>query len=278
MTAMLIAAAAVTSALLAAAGLARERSRRARSDEQAAALQQQLAAKDEVARRARHHEKEWLAVLAHEIRSPVGAILGYGELLGDGMFGKLSDQGADAVNRMNRAAEQILRLAEGVELLAADADAPPDEDGMSSAASLMRTAAEALRFEAEARGCTILVGDGDAFMPRGGTAAGRALTLTLGAALKVSSGSIIRMDAHKHDHHVRFTISGSSIHPVSDEPPRADADDVRLSGAGLRIALARVALQPARGSVTMLGSSPGDGATDLVVSVPAPPAVRAKPD
>jgi signal transduction histidine kinase len=74
---------------------------------------------------AGEHEREWLAVLAHELRSPVGAVLGYAELINDGALGAMDPRIADAVVRMGRAADQILSLVQGLEDLAQLNDTEP---------------------------------------------------------------------------------------------------------------------------------------------------------
>lgn len=51
---------------------------------------------------------------AHELRSPLSAILGYQELLHDGAYGELPDEAHDAVERMGAAAQHLLHLVDGI--------------------------------------------------------------------------------------------------------------------------------------------------------------------
>jgi signal transduction histidine kinase len=55
-----------------------------------------------------------LATLAHDIRSPLGAINGYCEILSDGLYGPVNDQQRDALARVQLSGRHLLSLLENV--------------------------------------------------------------------------------------------------------------------------------------------------------------------
>jgi signal transduction histidine kinase len=258
----LFAGAALLVAALAALRAGTERRHRRDAQQRAATLRAQLLEAEHALRDSDARDRAWLAVLAHEMRSPVAAIVGYGELLTDGMFGPLSERGTDAVIRMNQAAAQILQLTEGVELIAADGVDDLDPPTAVSSLELLAVAADALRFDAEARGSALSVSGGDVHIRTRPDEAQRTLVLAIGAAVKVTTDSTIALRAVDHATAVRFVISGSRLDTEADEPAR---DGQRLTGAGFRIVLARTAAALIDGSVTLAHSADG---TELLVDLP----------
>lgn len=207
--------------------------------------------------------REWLAVLAHELRSPVGAILGYSELLDDGTIGRMDSRSSETVGRIANAAEQILRLVEGIEDSARDDDdaALPRE---VPTARLLAYAADVMRLEAEMRNATITVEGSDAVLRSCGDAADRGLLLALGAAIKASAGRNIRVSARTEGNgRTIIAVSGTGLGVEADDPERAPAP---MTGAGLRITLARRILTPIGGSLSLHAAPDG---TDLLLTFPA---------
>src|SRR5688572_1311609 len=93
--------------------------------------ERRLAELQRTLQRSEAYQREWVATLAHELRSPIAAIVGYGELLEDGMFGKLDARGSDAIVRIRAIADQMLELANGMDRAAAPRE--PDGDGAETA-------------------------------------------------------------------------------------------------------------------------------------------------
>jgi signal transduction histidine kinase len=236
-----------------------ERSRRMRAEQHAAHLDQLLSA------RGTSH-REWLAVLGHELRSPVAAILGYGELLADGTFGSLDARAGDAVQRLRSAADQLLGLIDGIDSGGTwSEEAPPST---VDAGAIINAAADALRHEADARHVQLTVEDGDASFTTSPLAAERTLRLALGAAIKVSGGSRLRIFAERLPE-PRIVIAGTRLDPIGDDPAHASQPPGRaLTGAALRIALARDAARAHGGAVTL---HEGEEGTRVLITVPARP-------
>jgi signal transduction histidine kinase len=254
-TAALAIIAAVLTALIAALRLAAERRARVEAEQRTAALRARIAETEQAQFAAHSYQQNWVAVLSHELRSPIAAIIGYGELLADGLLGELDDRGRDAVARINHAAGQILRLTEGIEQLALDpvTDTHPPE--LVSSGELLEAAAATLRFDAEARGTTIVVAGHDFPLHIRRENAARALALALGAAVKASAGRTIRLSVTGPETAPTFVIAGTRLDAAADDPDSVGAG--RLTGAGFRIALARMAAAAAGGTVMLAPSVDG---------------------
>jgi signal transduction histidine kinase len=260
-------AAALATALIAGMRLRTERAARLSAENEVRRADDRVTAAERALSIAAGHEKEWLAVLAHEMRSPVSAILGYGELLTDGALGELSPRGRDAVTRMNMAAEQILQLVDGVEQVATASSGGDEPVQTISAATLIDGAVSALRADAEARAVAIQIQHRDIHFRTRPDDAHRALLLALGAAIKVSPDTTLLVAAAAEPGS-GIVIAGSRLDPLRDDPDRwvgaarlGDGHDAPehqpLTGAGFRIALARQAALGIGGSVTLHATGSG---------------------
>ncbi|HEX2165775.1 MAG TPA: histidine kinase dimerization/phospho-acceptor domain-containing protein, partial [Longimicrobiales bacterium] len=185
---------------------------------------------------------DWNAVLGHELRSPVAAILGYQELLDEGTLGPLPDTAADALRRIRFAATQLITLIDAVEGSSngQDAEAVPARD-------LIHDALSTVRFEAEGRGTLLRTDDADVDLFTRRTDACRALALILGAAVKVTPGGTLRVSARDADE-PQITVTGSGLDPARDRL----AHNRPLTGAGLRLELAGAAAARVSGTADLL--------------------------
>jgi signal transduction histidine kinase len=194
---------------------------------------------------------DWNAVLGHELRTPVAAILGYQELLEDGTLGPMPPAAADALHRIRLAASQLVILIDAVEG-SGDGLGP----GPVPARDIVDNAIKAVRFEAEGRATRIDTGDARVELVTRRTDACRALALILGAAVKVTPGSTIHVSADDTAG-PRFIVAGTNLDPLRDRL----AHERPLTGAGLRLALASAAAARVRGRVDILD----DGAVHLLL-------------
>lgn len=185
---------------------------------------------------------DWHAVLGHELRSPVAAILGYQELLDEGVLGPLPAAAADALRRIRFAAAQLITLIDAVE---------GSSDGQDAAAvparDLIQDAMSSVRFEAEGRSTLIEIDDADVQLVTRRTDACRALALILGAAVKVTPGGTLHVAA-ADEASPRISITGTRLDPHTDRL----AFDRPLTGAGLRLELAAAAAARISGHLDLL--------------------------
>jgi signal transduction histidine kinase len=64
--------------------------------------------------KANRLKSEFLASMSHELRTPINAIVGYSALLLEGMFGQLSDQQRDPLDRTRSAADHLRALIDDI--------------------------------------------------------------------------------------------------------------------------------------------------------------------
>jgi signal transduction histidine kinase len=192
-------------------------------------------------------DAEWRAVLAHELRSSVAAILGYTELLADGTFGPLDDRADLAVRRIGHAADQLLGFVEALDDPATAGTTAGEFATAVAGRQLVEDAIRPLLSDAEARGVTLHADDGDAEFRTRRDVAVRTVRIALGAAIKASAGATLRIGMAAEPTPA-ITIRGTSLDPAGDEPDRVGGP---LTGAGLRISLARRTARAIDGRVVM---------------------------
>lgn len=228
------------------------------------AAERQVAELERAAERRDAFQREWLATLAHELRTPAGAVLGYGELLADDTFGSLDERGRDAIRRLRTSAEQLLVIVDGIDRFSDSAPVPDDEPDHVSTADAVREAVQTLAGDAGVRGVELIVDDSDVALATRPGDLRRVLALALGAAIKASPGSKLRI-ATESGAVPAIVILHTRLDPLLDDPDRvaettADHSEPSLSGPALRIGMARVITETALAGRLQLTATP-DGCT-----------------
>src|SRR5246127_3141403 len=59
---------------------------------------------------ASQHKSEFLANMSHELRTPMNAILGFSEVLAEGMFGEINDKQAEYLRDILESGRHLLSL------------------------------------------------------------------------------------------------------------------------------------------------------------------------
>ena len=77
---------------------------------------------------AQQRWNEFVDAIGHELRTPLTAIIGFQELLEDGIYGQLPDPCRGAVGRIGSSAQELLALLNGMVDLARPAKSPPELD------------------------------------------------------------------------------------------------------------------------------------------------------
>jgi signal transduction histidine kinase len=204
---------------------------------------------------------ELLGVLAHEMRTPIAAILGYQELLSEGIYGKVDEKGKEPLDRIAHSAKQLLHLIDGVQEIS-----QPHAKRISShlepfdPSEVLRTCL--LNAEADAVGRSVkletevpadlpeLNGDPDRFC--------RAIDLALAAAIKTSHGATLRVAADQGEDGLEVTISNTGLDPEKDTPLAVSPAAARaMTGAGLRLAIVNEIARQMHGSLELTPNGSG---------------------
>jgi signal transduction histidine kinase len=204
--------------------------------------------------RQRQQQQELFALLAHELRSPIAAILGYEELLAEGTFGHLDARARDPIARIRLAAEQLRLLVDGFDQMDSTLQGAGQAEAVSGG-DLIDRAIELLRFEAESRSITVYADNRSVDFVTRADDARRAVLLALGAAIKASPGATLRLCAAAGDApHIRITGTGLDL--TQDAPATGAEPGGPRTGAGLRLSFAAAAARRAGGAL-MLESTAG---------------------
>lgn len=94
----------------------------------------------------------FFAAMSHELRTPINAIVGYNDLMRQGIYGELNERQADAVDKIGRCAGQLLALVNDVlELSRIDSGQMRIQRSPTDLAALVGEAAASVQFEADAK-------------------------------------------------------------------------------------------------------------------------------
>jgi signal transduction histidine kinase len=232
MTAPAIALAiALTAALAAAATLAalwaRQRARLHHLERDIERLQQQT-------REAQHAADTFFDTVGHELRSPVAAIIGYQELLGDGAYGDIGPAAREPLDRIGRSVYHLLDLIDGtLDLARIRAGTAAPDLANADLGLLIDDIATAFRSHAEERSLRHYVriehplptirSDFDRLA--------RALRLLAIHAVKHPAGERLELRVQRHPDGATVQIRGIRL------PTRHEAHDPALR-TGIRLAIA----------------------------------------
>jgi two-component system cell cycle sensor histidine kinase PleC len=230
------------------------------------ALMRELAASGTNGEQAQHRRATLLGTVAHELRSPIAAILGYEELMSEGVFGPLDPRAAEALARIHSSARQLLTLTDGMQELAQESPTNDVEWEHTDFAAALGAALERAAGEAEARRVQLIRTDDETELT--GESERRTLEAILdaacGAALKTSAERTVRASIVADDGavHYRFDDTGLNPEQIEHEP--------FASGAGLRVAIAR-RLAARIGGTVALRQADGNTTIDITIPRGAPP-------
>jgi len=217
---------------------------------------------------ATKEREQFMAILAHDLRSPATTIIGWSAL---GRRGRLKDpaaiiHGFDVIERNAR--QQVVLMDNMLRLAAATAGEPKlllsqfdlveliDEalDGIRPSAEL-----KCIRVTREADATIWMVGDRGAMLQA-------VLNLLWNAVKFTPDHGDIRVKAHAEDRHVQVLVSDSGPGIPNEfathifEPFRTGAKTGQ-AGTGLGLAIVRHVAERHSGSVRILPTQPGQGAT-----------------
>lgn len=223
------------------------------------------------AEKASEAKSRLLANVAHEIKSPVGGIIGIGELWKTGQLGSVSTTQAEMAEMLVRTARQVESLAHDLlDVARAESGAvkvelrPTDIPGLledARRATALRPDAEGLRLE------VVSEGDGLVALADSQRLAQVVANLASNAVKYGASGGIVIFRASKVHDCVRIEVidrgAGLSIEKQTQlfEPfNRLGLERSTVEGHGIGLALAKRLVELQGGSIGVT-SAPGEGAT-----------------
>lgn len=208
-----------------------------------------------------------LAVLAHEMRTPIAAILGYQELLAEGIYGQVDERGKEPLDRIAYSARQLLHLIDGVQEISDPSAKLNRQSEPFAPAAVLRDCVAHARADAAGRGVQLdanvpdslpeIIGSSDRFS--------RAVDLALAAAIKASHGATLLLTASLHDREVRVIIAQTGLSAERDDPAvlQQTPPHTELTGPGLRLAIVRHITREMGGDLELQADASG---TTLMLS------------
>jgi signal transduction histidine kinase len=220
---------------------------------------------------ASRHKSEFLANMSHELRTPLNAVLGYAELIQDGIYGEVPAKMQDVLERIQQNGRHLLGLINAVldlsKIEAGQLMLAPADYSMRELVLDVVSATEALAAEKK----LALEVDAPADLPRGHGDERRLtqvlLNLVSNAIKFTDAGSIgIRAQVADGSFLVAVTDTGVGIAPedrerIFEEFQQVDTSSTRRKGGtGLGLAIARRIVELHGGRI-WVESTPGHGAT-----------------
>ena len=242
-------------------------------------------------------KSNFLATVSHELRTPLTSVIGYSEMLLEGMAGPVTPEQRDYLTTILGKADHLLRLITSMlELARMDAAQPAMEQKPISILDVIERAATSLTSEADRRAIALslprgpvprviadqrkirqvlvhLIANAIKFTPRGGDVV---VAAEVGALAPAERGVSSSGDISKRIG-VRISVrdTGIGISPMAQarifEPFfQVDQSSTReYGGTGLGLSLAKSYVE-AHGGAIWVHSQPGEGST-FTLSLPAVP-------
>ena len=216
--------------------------------------------------------RDLVALLSHELRTPLAAIIGYQELLRDGIYGELTPRQLEPVTRSQHSAELMLGLVDGLQALAAADRAANGEVVDTDTQSITDLLADRLLPMAAMRNVRLdRPGKPVVAVPRFPLQIFlRAAEIATMAAIKSSQGCTIALDCQVLDQQLICTLHGSGLDATHDQPARLVLDQPASfprNPVQLRLAMAAALLASTGGSVRLWA----DPETVLQLAIPVRP-------
>jgi signal transduction histidine kinase len=238
---------------------------------QNARLFREIADKSQQLEAASRHKSEFLANMSHELRTPLNAVIGFSEVLTEGMFGELNDKQAEYVRDILESGRHLLSLINDIldlsKVEAGRMELEPSEFDLPAAIDttllLMRERANRKGIELGRR-----IDPGLAVVRADERKVKQVLLNLLSNALKFTSeGGHVDVRAEVHDGVAEVSVAdtGVGIAPedqaaVFEEFRQVGSSARRVEGTGLGLALARRFVE-LHGGELRLTSELGKGST-----------------
>jgi signal transduction histidine kinase len=238
---------------------------------QNARLFREIEEKSEQLELASQHKSQFLANMSHEFRTPLNAILGYAELMQDGIYGELSEKTRGVLDRVQANGRHLLGLINDVldlsKIEAGQLTLRLEEFSMSHVVETVRIAAESLaakkKIPIEIEMVRALpVGRGDE------RRIAQVLLNLVGNAIKFTETGVVRVAASASDG--RFSVKVADTGPgipiseqqrIFEEFHQVDSSNTKKKGGtGLGLAIAKRIVEMHGGRI-WVESEMGKGST-----------------
>jgi signal transduction histidine kinase len=220
---------------------------------------------------ASRHKSEFLANMSHELRTPLNAVLGYAELIQDGIYGEVSAKMQGVLDRIQQNGRHLLGLINAVldlsKIEAGQLTLSPADYSMRELVLDVVSATEALAAEKK----LVLEVDAPADLPRG-RGDERRLTQVLmnlvSNAIKFTDAGSVTIRAKLEDGSFVVAVSDTGVgiaegdrERIFEEFQQVDSSSTRKKGGtGLGLAIARRIVELHGGRI-WVESTPGEGST-----------------
>ena len=240
-----------------------ERIRAATSDLEAQNLKLQWQSQELA--RANRLKSEFLASMSHELRTPLNAVLGHTSLLLDRLFGDVTAQQIDSLERIRAAGQHLQALIDDIlDLAKIEAGKMPLHLEEIPLAEVVTEVAQQLEPMVRKKGleASYRVADGGMVVYTDRTKLKQILLNLLSNAVKFTQVGWVRLDATRSDDHVRIAVSDSGI-GIKTEHLDAIWEDFRqidqsrtreFGGTGLGLSITRKLLDRLGGNVRVESS------------------------
>jgi signal transduction histidine kinase len=220
---------------------------------------------------ASRHKSEFLANMSHELRTPLNAVLGYAELIQDGIYGEVPSKMADVLERIQQNGRHLLGLINDVldlsKIEAGQLTLSPVDYSMRELVLDVVSATEALAAEKQ----LAIEVDAPADLPPGRGDERRLTQVLLNLvsnAIKFTEAGRVSIRAKVEDGSFLVTVSdtGVGIAPehqvrIFEEFQQVDSSSTRRKGGtGLGLAIAKRIVELHGGRI-WVDSTPGQGST-----------------
>jgi PAS domain S-box-containing protein len=232
-----------------------------------------------VAEEANTAKAKFLSMMSHDLRTPLTAISGLGDLLAAGVHGPITDEQRDALARMKDAGRELLRMINDIlsfaQLEYGRVEVRPVPvrvaDALARAEVLVRLRAQLGDLSLRLDGCgeEVVSADADKLQQI-------LLNLLTNAIKFTPAGGTISVGCERDGERVRIRVADTGIGIPQEQLPRVfepfvqleeQPEDAAQRGVGLGLAISRDLARAMGGELTA-DSSPGEGSV-FTVELPA---------
>ena len=227
-------------------------------------------------------KSEFLATVSHELRTPLTSVIGYSEMLMEGIVGPVNTEQQEYLGTIIERSESLLRLIEGIMSFSRDQHKQSPDWSMVHIADAVEAALTAVRPQASKGGLLleVAVDDGLAPISAHGERLVQALINLLGNAVKFTpAGGLVRISATRTARDgvpvIRFAVTDTGVGISAEAQSRifepffqADNSSTRtFGGTGLGLSIVKTFVD-SHGGYISVDSAEGVGTT-FSVDIPA---------